>query len=106
MVTLNGSWAAFAAICFGVALFCIDLATENFGPLTVIGFLLLTAGSIFLFPGPFLRASPYVLAFGVIAMTMFLVGAMTRVLRDLRALARGELEVTDPHPHPNGHVGS
>jgi hypothetical protein len=46
-----------------------------------------------------------VLAFGIVAMTMFLLGAMTRVLRDLRAIARGELEVQDAHPHPNGHEG-
>jgi membrane-bound serine protease (ClpP class) len=103
VVTLNGSWAAFVVICFGVAAFCVDLATEHFGPLSIIGFLLLTGGSIFLFPGPFLRSSPYVTLFGVISMTMFLVGAMTRLLRDLRAFARGEREVTDPHP--NGHGG-
>jgi membrane-bound serine protease (ClpP class) len=102
MITLNGSWGAFAVLCFGIAAFCIDLRTEHLGPLTVLGFLGLTGGSIFLFPGPFLRVSPFVLAFGVIAMTMFLLGAMTRVLRDLRALARGEIEVRDAHPHPNG----
>jgi hypothetical protein len=46
-----------------------------------------------------------VLAFGIVSMTMFLLGAMTRVLRDLRLIARGELEVTDAHPHPehDGH---
>ena len=102
---LSGSWAAFAVICFGVAMFCIDLAADHLGPLTVLGFLALAGGSVFLFPGPFLKTSPYILAFGVIAMTMFLVGAMTRVLRDLRAIARGELEVRDPHPHPNGQEG-
>jgi membrane-bound serine protease (ClpP class) len=102
MLALHGSWAGFAVICFGVAAFCIDLASDHLGPLTVIGFLLLTGGSIFLFPGPYLRVSPVIIAFGVIAMTMFLLGAMTRVLRDLRAIARGDLEVRDPHPHPNG----
>jgi membrane-bound serine protease (ClpP class) len=105
MIALSGSWAAFAVICFGVAMFCIDLAADHLGPLTVLGFLALAGGSVFLFPGPFLKTSPYILAFGVIAMTMFLVGAMTRVLRDLRAIARGELEVRDPHPHPNGQEG-
>jgi len=105
MIALNGSWGAFVVICFGVAGFCIDLATEHLGPLTILGFLALVGGSIFLFPGPFLKVSPFVLAFGVIAMTMFLLGAMTRVLRDLRALARGELEVREAHPHPNGQGG-
>lgn len=105
MVTLHGSWGALVVICFGIAAFCIDLATEHLGPLTILGFLALTGGSIFLFPGPYLRVSPFVLAFGVIAMTMFLLGAMTRVLRDLRALARGELEVREAHPHPDGQGG-
>ncbi len=68
----------------------------------MFGFAALVAGSLLLFPGPYLRVSPWVLAFGVVSMTAFLIGAMTRVLRDLRAVARGELEVTDAHPHPNG----
>ncbi len=105
MITLRGSWAAFAIICFGVAAFCVDLATEHLGPLTVVGFLALTGGSIFLFAGPYLKVSPFIIGFGVIAMTMFLLGAMTRVLRDLRALARGELEVREAHPHPEGQEG-
>ncbi len=105
MLQLGGSWAAFAAILFAVAMFTLDLAREYLGVLSIGGFVLLTGASIFLFPGPYLRASPYVIAFGVIAMTMFLVGAMTRVLRDLRAIERGDLEVKDAHPHPDGHGG-
>jgi membrane-bound serine protease (ClpP class) len=102
MITLNGSWIAFAVLCFGIAGFCLDLAADHLGPLTVLGFLALVGGSIFLFPEPYLRISPFVLAFGIVAMTMFLLGAMTRVLRDLRAIARGELEVREAHPHPDG----
>jgi hypothetical protein len=66
-----------------------------------LGFGGLVTGSLLLFPGPYLRVSPWVVALGVVAMTMFLLGAMTRVLRDLRLIARGELEVTDAHPHPD-----
>jgi len=105
MITLNGSWAAFAVLCFGIAMFCLDLAADRLGVLTVVGFLALVGASIFLFPEPYLRVSPYVLAFGIVAMTMFLLGAMTRLLRDLRAIARGELEVRDAHPHPDGQGG-
>src|SRR5581483_8117489 len=49
MITLHGSWAAFVIICFGIAGFCVDLATEHLGPLTILGFLALVGGSIFLF---------------------------------------------------------
>jgi hypothetical protein len=67
------------------------------------GFAALVAGSLLLFRGPWLHVSPWLLAFGITSMVLFLVGAMTRVLRDLRAVARGELEVRDAHP--NGHGG-
>jgi hypothetical protein len=40
---------------------------------------------------------PIVIAAGVVAMTVFLVSAMTRVLRDLRMVASGELQVRDAH---------
>src|SRR5207247_1117350 len=49
------------------------------------------------FHGPFLRVQPFVIAAGVISMTVFLVSAMTRVLRDLRMGASGELQVRDAH---------
>ena len=32
-------------------------------------------------------------------MSIFMISVMTRVLRDLRAVARGELEVRDAHEH-------
>jgi membrane-bound serine protease (ClpP class) len=108
MVVLGGSWVGFALIVAGVAGFCIDLRYQGLGVFTLFGFAALVAGSLLLFSGPYLRVSPWVLAFGVVAMTMFLLGAMTRVLRDLRLIARGELEVTDAHPHPdhiNGQEG-
>jgi len=105
MITLSGSWASFAILCFAIALFCLDLAANRLGVLTALGFIGLAGGSIFLFPSPYLRVSPWVLAFGIVAMTMFLLGAMTRVLRDLRAVASGELEVRDAHPHPNEQEG-
>ena len=106
MVTLGGSWLGFALIVVGVGLFALDLRFESLSFPTAFGFVGLVAGSLFLFPGPYLRVSPWVLAFGIVAMTAFLIGAMTRVLRDLRAVARGEIEVTDAHPHPNGHGDS
>jgi membrane-bound serine protease (ClpP class) len=113
MVTLGGSWLGFALIVAGVAGFCIDLRYQALGLFTIFGFGALVAGSLLLFPGPYLRVSPWILGFGIVAMTMFLLGAMTRVLRDLRLIARGELEVTDAHPHPepsddraNGQEGS
>lgn len=105
MVTLGGSWLGFALIVLGVAGFCVDLRYQALGLFTLLGFAALIAGSLLLFPGPHLRVNVWVLVFGIVAMTMFLLGAMTRVLRDLRLIARGELEVTDAHPHPehNGH---
>ena len=106
MVTLGGSWFAFALIVAGVGAFCVDLRYETIGPFTVGGLIALVSGSLLLFRGPWLRVSPWVLAFGIVAMLLFLLGAMTRVLRDLRAIARGELEVTDAHPHPNGQGGA
>jgi membrane-bound serine protease (ClpP class) len=108
MVVLGGSWLGFVLIVLGVAGFCVDLRYSTLGLFTLFGFAALVGGSLLLFPGPYLRVSPWVLAFGVVGMTMFLLGAMTRVLRDLRLIARGELEVTDAHPHPdhaNGQEG-
>jgi hypothetical protein len=52
-----------------------------------------------LFHGPWLRVPPVLLAFGIAGMTAFLLGAMTRVLRDLRLVASGQLEVRDAHEH-------
>lgn len=106
IATLGGSWAALALIVAGVAAFCVDLRFSSLGAFTAGGAAALVAGSILLFRSPYLRPSPWILAFGVISMTVFLVSAMTRVLRDLRAVARGELEVTEAHPHPNGAGGS
>jgi membrane-bound serine protease (ClpP class) len=100
VATLGGSWGALAALLVGVTFFCIDLRYERLGAFTLLGALLLIGGSIWLFPSPYLRTSPWILVFGIAAMTAFLLGAMTRVLRDLRAIARGELEVRDAHPHP------
>jgi membrane-bound serine protease (ClpP class) len=105
MVTLGGSWIGFALIVIGVVALSVDLRYESIGVFTLVGLAGLIGGSLYLFPGPFLRVSPWVLAFGIVSMTMFMLGAMTRVLRDLRLIARGELEVTDAHPHPNGHEG-
>jgi membrane-bound serine protease (ClpP class) len=103
MVTLGGSWLGFALIVVGVALFALDLRFQSLSFPTLFGFAGLVVGSLFLFPGPYLRVSSWVLVFGIVSMTAFLIGAMTRVMRDLRAVARGELEVTDAHPHPDGH---
>lgn len=105
VVVLGGSWLGVALIVAGVAGFAVDLRYQSLGPFTAAGFVGLTAGSLLLFPGPWLRVSPWVLAFGIVGMVAFLLGAMTRVLRDLRAVARGELEVRDAHPHPNGQGG-
>jgi membrane-bound serine protease (ClpP class) len=100
--TLGGSWIGFGLVVLGVVGFAVDLRYENLGAYTIVGFAALVVGSLLLFSGPWLRVSPLVLAFGIASMVAFLLGAMTRVLRDLRAVARGELEVTDAHPHPNG----
>jgi membrane-bound serine protease (ClpP class) len=102
IVTLGGSWLGFALIVVGVVGFALDLRFQSLGPPTIVGFAALVAGSILLFNGPWLRVSPWILGFGIAGMVAFLLGAMTRVLRDLRAVARGELEVRDAHPHPNG----
>ena len=99
IVTLGASWLGFALIVAGIAGFAIDLRFQSLGPLTAAGFAGLVAGSLLLFRSPWLRVSPWVLAIGVTGMVLFLLGAMTRVLRDLRAVARGELEVRDAHPH-------
>jgi membrane-bound ClpP family serine protease len=99
VVTLGASWLGFGLVVAGVACFAVDLRFQSLGPLTAAGLASLVAGSLLLFRGPWLRVSPWVLAIGVVGMVLFLVGAMTRVLRDLRAVARGELEVRDAHPH-------
>lgn len=105
VVVLGGSWFGVAMIVGGVIAFCIDLRYSSLGPVSALGVVSLVAGSVLLFNGPWLRVSPWVLAFGIVGMTTFMLGAMTRVLRDLRAVARGELEVRDAHPHPNGDGG-
>jgi membrane-bound serine protease (ClpP class) len=105
VATLGGSWIGVALIVAGVGAFCIDLRYSSLGPFTIGGFIALVSGSLLLFRSPWLRVSPWVLALGVIGIVLFLLGAMTRVLRDLRAIARGELEVTEAHPHPDGQGG-
>lgn len=105
VVTLGGSWLGFALIVAGVAGFAVDLRFQSLGILTAVGFGGLVSGSLLLFNGPWLHVSPWVLAFGVVSMVLFLLGAMTRVLRDLRAVARGELQVQDAHPHPEAEGG-
>lgn len=102
---LGGSWIGVALVVAGVAGFSIDLRFQSLGLPTLVGFGGVVAGSLLLYGGPWLRVSPWVMAFGIAAMVAFLLGAMTRVLRDLRAVARGELEVRDAHPHPNGDGG-
>jgi membrane-bound serine protease (ClpP class) len=101
VVTLGASWLGFALIVCGVVAFCIDLRFLNLSIYSVVGFALLVVGSVMLFNGPWLRVSPWVLGLGIVSMVLFLVSVMTRVLRDLRAIAAGEMEVTDPHPHPD-----
>ncbi len=98
--TLGGSWIGLALIVAGVVGFCVDLRFQGLGFFTISGLGGLIAGSVLLFPGPWLHVNPWVMALGVIGMVLFLLGAMTRVLRDLRAVASGELEVTEAHPHP------
>ena len=97
LVVLDASWVGIGFIVAGVVAFSIDLRFEGLGVFTLAGFGALIAGSLVLFGGPWLRINPWVLGVGVVGMTAFMVGAMTRVLRDLRAIARGELEVREPH---------
>jgi len=97
MVVLGGSWLGFGLIVAGVAGFAVDLRYQSLGAFTLAGFAALTAGSVLLFSGPWLRVPPALIAAGVLGMTAFLVGAMTRVLRDLRLVASGELQVRDAH---------
>src|SRR5439155_27245500 len=80
IVVLGGSWLGFGLIVVGVAGFAIDLRYASLGPFTAAGFAGLVAGSVLLFHGPWLRVPPVLLAAGVVAMTAFLLGAMTRVL--------------------------
>ncbi|MEX2393427.1 MAG: hypothetical protein WD826_02995, partial [Actinomycetota bacterium] len=102
VISLGCSWIGVGLIVAGVAFFCVDLRYESLGAFTLGGFVALVVGSLLLFRSPWLRINPWILAFGIVSMVMFLVGAMTRVLRDLRAVARGELEVTDAHAHLEG----
>lgn len=99
VATLGASWLGVALIVGGIAAMCVDLRVEGFGLFSLAGIAGLIVGSVLLFPSPWMRASPWVLSFGAASMIAFMVGAMTRVLRDLRALARGEIAVQDPHPH-------
>jgi membrane-bound serine protease (ClpP class) len=99
MVTLGASWIGVALIVLAVVALSIDLRFESLGPFTFGGIAALIAGSLLLFPSRLLRPSPWVLAFGIIGMSVFMVSVMTRVLRDLRMVASGELEVRDAHAH-------
>jgi membrane-bound serine protease (ClpP class) len=94
---LDGSWVGVALIVLGVVGFCIDLRFQALGVFTALGFIGLVAGSLLLFRGPWLHVNPWILGLGIVGVVLFLLGAMTRVLRDLRAVARGELEVRDAH---------
>jgi membrane-bound serine protease (ClpP class) len=99
ITVLGGSWLGFALIVAGVVGFAIDLRYATLGPFTAGGLAGLTAGSILLFQGPWLRVPPVLIGAGILAMTAFLLGAMTRVLRDLRLVASGRLQVRDAHDH-------
>lgn len=106
VVTLGGSWLGFGLLVAGIVGFAVDLRFASLGVFTLLGTGGLVSGSLLLFAGPWLRVNPWVLAVGIVGMVLFLLGAMTRVLRDLRAIAAGELEVTDAHAqevvHENG----
>jgi membrane-bound serine protease (ClpP class) len=102
IVVLGGSWLGLSLIVAGVIGFAVDLRYQSLGAFTVAGFAALTAGSILLFHGPWLRVPPPLIAAGVVGMTAFLLGAMTRVLRDLRLVASGELQVRDAHEAVTG----
>jgi membrane-bound serine protease (ClpP class) len=99
IATLHGSWLGVALIVLGVISFCVDLRFQSLGLFSGLGFAGLVVGSILLWPSPMLRASPWVLGIGIAGMVSFLLGAMTRVLRDLRALASGEIQPKEAHPH-------
>lgn len=110
LVALGGSWLGLGLIVAGVVGFAVDLRYQSLGVFTLAGFAGLVAGSVLMFNGPFLRVPWWVIAGGVAGMTAFLLGAMTRVLRDLRLVASGELEVRDAHEAViqtnDGHGGS
>jgi membrane-bound serine protease (ClpP class) len=99
LVVLGGSWLGLALIVAGIVGFAVDLRFQSLGAFTVAGFAALVAGSVLLFHGPWLRVPPLLIAGGVAGMTAFLLGAMTRVLRDLRLVASGQLQVRDAHEH-------
>jgi membrane-bound serine protease (ClpP class) len=109
IVVLGGSWLGLALIVGGVGGFAIDLRYVSLGPFTFAGLAALVAGSVLLFHGPWLHVPLAILVFGIAGMTAFLVGAMTRVLRDLRLIRGGQLEVRDAHEQivsDNGQGGS
>jgi membrane-bound ClpP family serine protease len=108
-VVLGGSWLGLALIVAGVSGFAIDLRYASLGPFTFAGLAALVAGSVLLFHGPWLHVPLALLVFGIAGMTAFLVGAMTRVLRDLRLIRSGQLEVREAHEQiasDNGQGGS
>jgi len=98
--TLSASPLGVILLVAAVVFLSIDLRFAGLGLFSALGTVALVAGSLLLFRGPFLHVHPGALATGIVGMLTFNFGAMTRVLRDLRAIARGELEVTDAHPHP------
>jgi len=109
IVVLGGSWLGLALVVLGVGGFAIDLRYASLGPFTFAGLAALVAGSLLLFHGPWLRVPLALLVFGVAGMTAFLVGAMTRVLRDLRLIGSGQLQVRDAHEQivsDNGQGGA
>jgi membrane-bound serine protease (ClpP class) len=97
--TLGGNPFGVVLIVLSVIAFSVDLKNESLGPFTFGAIVALIAGSLILFPSPYLKPSPWILAFGIVTMTIFMVSVMTRVLRDLRMVASGELEVRDAHAH-------
>lgn len=97
VASMRGSWLAVGLLTGSMIALSIDLRYVSLGLFTLAGFASLVAGSLLLFTAPRLRVSPWVLAFGVSGMTAFMLGAMTRVLRDLRAVASGEREIVDLH---------
>lgn len=103
VTVLGGSWPAVALILAGVGGQAWDLRNTNVTIFSFAGVVALVAGSLLLFRGPWLRVDPWVLGIGIVGMTLFMYGVMTRVMRDLRLVASGELEVREAHePHLNG----
>lgn len=96
VVVMGGSWIGLALLAAAAVAMSVDLRFAALGVFTLAGVVCLVAGSLLLFTAPLLRIDPGVLAFGILGMLAFMLGAMTRVLRDLRAIARGEMEQVDP----------